>query len=62
MIHSNHNKTRMRDKATQVEKAITDSGWLLFMKKFYVLDFRTKKRKVSKYSISLLKTKGIILE
>lgn len=48
MIHSNHNKIRIRDKTAQVEKAIKDSGRLLFMKKFYVLDFRTKKRKVRK--------------
>lgn len=62
MIFPNHNKIRMRDNAAQIEKAITDSAWLFFMKKSYVLDFRTKKRKVRKYSTSSLKTLGIILE
>lgn len=62
MIHSNHNKVRMGDKAAQVEKATKDSGWLLFMKNLYVLDFRTKKRKVRKYTTSSCETLGIILE
>lgn len=45
MIHSNHNKMRMGDKAAQGEKAITDSGWLLFMKKVLCVGLQNQKEK-----------------